>query len=111
MQSRELAKLAALNQLPDEIDGDHTAYGTMCDYALYESFIADDGLILFHDSVWEGDENYKGVCDALDEISRVDPVYMIDGSNPVRRFTRPLWRDSLWGVIAVIFASDQAWRK
>jgi predicted O-methyltransferase YrrM len=93
------------------IDGDHTAYGTMCDYALYEDLIADDGLILFHDSVWEGDENYKGVCDALDEISRVDPVYMIDGSNPVRRFCRPLWRDSLWGVVAVVFASDQAWRK
>jgi predicted O-methyltransferase YrrM len=93
------------------IDGDHTAYGAWADYALHEEFVANDGVFLFHDSVWEGDENYKGVCDALDEVSRVDPVYMIDGNNPVRRFCRPLWRDSLWGVVAVIFASDQAWRQ
>lgn len=92
------------------IDGDHTAYGALADYALYEEFVADDGVFLFHDSVWEGDDVHKGVCDALDEISRVDPIYMIDGSNPVRRFCRPFWRDSLWGVVAVIFASDQRWR-
>ncbi|UUR08089.1 class I SAM-dependent methyltransferase [Sphingomonas glaciei] len=92
------------------IDGDHTAYGAMCDHALYEQYVADDGVILFHDSVWEGDETFKGVCDALDELSRVEPVYMVDGSNPVRRFSRPLWRDSLWGVVAVVFASDQKWR-
>lgn len=92
------------------IDGDHTAYGALADYALYEEFVADDGVFLFHDSVWEGDENYKGVCDALDEISRVEPIYMIDGTNPVRCFCRPFWRDSLWGVVGVIFASDQAWR-
>lgn len=92
------------------IDGDHTAYGALADYALYEQFVANDGVFLFHDSVWEGDEIHKGVCDALDEISRVEPIYMIDGSNPVRRFCRPLWRDSLWGVVAVIFASDQMWR-
>ncbi len=92
------------------IDGDHTAYGALADYALYEEFVANDGLFLFHDSVWEGDDNHKGVCDALDEISRVEPIYMIDGSNPVRHFCRPFWRDSLWGVVAVIFASDQPWR-
>lgn len=92
------------------IDGDHTAYGALTDYALYEDMVADDGVFIFHDSVWEGDENYKGVCDALDEISRVEPIYMIDGVNPVRRFCRPLWRDSIWGVAAVIFASDQSWR-
>lgn len=93
------------------IDGDHTAYGALCDYSLYETLVADDGVFLFHDSVWEGDESFKGVCDALDEISRVEPIYMIDGSNPVRRFCRPVWRDSLWGVVAVIFASDQSWRR
>ncbi|NLR72478.1 class I SAM-dependent methyltransferase [Novosphingobium sp. ERN07] len=92
------------------IDGDHTAYGALADYALYEEFVANDGIFLFHDSVWEGDEMHKGVCDALDEISRVDTIYLIDGANPVRRFCRPLWRDSLWGVVGVVFASDQKWR-
>jgi predicted O-methyltransferase YrrM len=92
------------------IDGDHTAYGALSDYALYEEFVRNDGVFLFHDSVWEGDKIHKGVCDALDEISRVEPVYLVDGTNPVRRFCRPVWRDSLWGVVAVVFASDQAWR-
>lgn len=93
------------------IDGDHTAFGAMCDYALYEEFMAPDGIILFHDSVWEGDETYKGVCDALAEIDKCDPVYLIDGSNPCRRFVRPLWRDALWGVVGVVFVSDQLWRR
>ena len=107
----EVRRILGVNKLDAIfIDGDHTAYGAWCDYALYESFVSNNGVILFHDSVWEGDENYKGVCDALDEISRVEPIYLIDGANPVRRFCRPLWRDSLWGVVAVIFASDQAWR-
>lgn len=92
------------------IDGDHTAYGALSDYALCEEFVANDGVFLFHDSVWEGDRMHKGVCDALDEISRVEPVYLVDGANPVRRFCRPVWRDSLWGVVAVVFASDQKWR-
>ena len=92
------------------IDGDHTAYGTLSDYALYEDFVTDDGVFLFHDSVWEGNPKFKGVCDALNEISRVEPVYLVDGANPVRRFCRPFWRDSLWGVVGVIFASDQRWR-
>ncbi|MEA1619902.1 class I SAM-dependent methyltransferase [Erythrobacter sp. T5W1-R] len=93
------------------IDGDHTAYGALSDYALYEEFVCDDGAFLFHDSVWEGDKLHKGVCDAPDEISRVEPVYLVDGSNPVRRFCRPAWHDSLWGVVGVIFASDQNWRR
>lgn len=92
------------------IDGDHTAYGALSDYALYEEFVGNDGVFLFHDSVWEGDRIYKGVCDALDEISRVEPVYLVDGANPARRFSRPVWRDSLWGVVAIVFASDQRWR-
>jgi len=108
----KVANILGINRLDAVfIDGDHTAYGAWCDYALYENLVSSNGVILFHDSVWEGDENYKGVCDALDEISRVEPIYMIDGANPVRRFCRPLWRDSLWGVVAVIFASDQGWRK
>ncbi|CAO4177173.1 class I SAM-dependent methyltransferase [Methylorubrum extorquens] len=93
------------------IDGDHTAFGVMSDYARYESFVSDAGVILFHDSVWEGDHQYKGSADALAEIDRVDPVYLIDGENPVRRFIRPLWRNSFWGVVGVVFAGDQAWRR
>lgn len=93
------------------IDGDHTAYGAMSDYALYEDIMSSDGVILFHDSVWEGTEGYKGVADALAEIDKIDPVYLIDASNPCRRFMRPMWRDQLWGVVGVVFASDQIWRR
>jgi hypothetical protein len=93
------------------IDGDHTAYGAMSDYALYENMISSDGIVLFHDSVWEGAEGYKGVADALAEIDKIDPVYLIDASNPCRRFMRPMWRDQLWGVVGVVFASDQVWRR
>ena len=92
------------------IDGDHTAYAVMADYASYEQLISPDGVVLFHDSVWEGDERFKGVADALAEIDKLDPVFLVDGVNPVRRFVRPLFRDPLWGVVGVVFASDQKWR-
>lgn len=93
------------------IDGDHTAFGVMSDYARYEQLIDDNGVILFHDSVWEGSGQYKGTADALAEIDKLDPVYLIDGENPVRRFLRPQFRNEFWGVVGVVFASDQRWRK
>ncbi len=92
------------------IDGDHTAYGAMCDYANFEDVIDDSGVILFHDSVWEGDGAYKGVADALDEVSRYEQIYLIDGATPCRKFSRPLWRGDLWGVVGVVFADEQSWR-
>lgn len=93
------------------IDGDHTAYGVIADYAFYEEFVADDGVILLHDSVWEGNATYKGSADALAEINRMDPVYLIDGENPVRHFIRPMLKMPLWGVVGVVFAREQAWRR
>ncbi len=93
------------------IDGDHTAYGVMSDYASYEHLVDVSGVILFHDSVWEGDGLYKGSADALAEIDRLDPVYLVDGENPVRRFLRPMFKNPLWGVVGVIFTSDQKWRQ
>lgn len=93
------------------IDGDHTAYGVMSDYARYEHLIDDTGTILFHDSVWEGSGQYKGTADALAEIDKLDPVYLIDGENPARRFLRPQFKNEFWGVVGVVFASEQRWRQ
>jgi Methyltransferase domain len=93
------------------IDGDHTAYGALSDYANYESMASDDGAIFLHDSVWEGNAQYKGVADALEEINRHDQVYLVDGANPCRRFGRVMFRNENWGVVGVVFASDQQWRR
>ncbi len=92
------------------IDGDHTAYAAMCDYANFEMMVSDSGVILMHDSVWEGNKDHKGVAQALEEINRRDPVFLVDGRNPCRDFSRVMWRQEFWGVVAVIFAADQAWR-
>jgi LPS sulfotransferase NodH len=93
------------------IDGDHTAYGALSDYANYESMVSDEGIIFLHDSLWEGNSQYKGVADALEEINRHDQVYLIDGANPCRRFGRVMFRNENWGVVGVVFASDQTWRR
>ena len=93
------------------IDGDHAAHSVLCDYTNSEELVQDDGVILFHDSVWEGDAHYKGVADTLAEINTVDPVYLIDAINPPWRFTRPLWKDEFWGVVGVVLASEQRWRQ
>jgi hypothetical protein len=93
------------------IDGDHTAHSVLCDYTNSETLIQNNGVILFHDSLWEGGDIYKGVADTLAEINTVDPVYLIDGINPPRRFMRSMWKASLWGVVGVVFARDQRWRQ
>ena len=92
------------------IDGDHTAYGVMSDYARYEGLVGDSGVVLFHDSVWEGTPEHKGSADALCEIDKLDPVYLVDGDAPPRRFIRPMFRNEFWGVVGVVFASEQLWR-
>ncbi len=116
--SRDPAVVARVGQILGDrqldtlfIDGNHTAHAVLCDYANYEGFVRDDGIIMLHDSVWEGDQQYKGVADMLAEINTVDPVYLVDGTNPPRRFMRPMWKDQFWGVVAVVFAHDQLWRR
>lgn len=36
------------------IDGDHTAYAAMNDYINFSEFVSQDGVVLFHDALWEG---------------------------------------------------------
>lgn len=83
------------------IDGVHTAHAVMCDYVNYGELMESGGLIMFHDSMWEGSSQYKGSADALAEIDRLEPIYLIDAVGPPHRFMRPLWRDDIWGVVGV----------
>lgn len=84
------------------IDGDHTAYGAMSDYVNYGELVTAGGFVLFHDSLWEGDGKYKGVADALSEIDRLEPIYLVTGNGPIYRFMRPMFRDPLWGIVGVL---------
>jgi predicted O-methyltransferase YrrM len=93
------------------IDADHTAHSVVCDYTNAEALVQNDGVIMLHDSLWEGGGLYKGTADALAEINTVDPVYLIDATSPPRRFMRAMWKASLWGVVGVVFAWEQRWRQ
>jgi SAM-dependent methyltransferase len=85
------------------IDGDHTAYGVMCDFTNYRPLLRRGGLMMFHDCLWEGDATFKGACDALAEIDKLTPIYLVPGSGDCRRFMRPLFRDPIWGVVGFCF--------
>ena len=111
--SRDPATVARVRSLLDSlsngsldsafIDGCHTAQAVLSDYANYGSMVSRGGVVMFHDSLWEGDDMYKGVADALAEIDKLDPLYLIPGERPCYRFMRPMWRDETWGVVAVHF--------
>lgn len=83
------------------IDGCHTAHAVLCDYANYGDVVAPGGVVMFHDSVWEGDATYKGSADALAEIDKLDPIYLVPGEGSCYRFMRPMFRDPVWGVVGV----------
>ncbi len=83
------------------IDGGHTAHAVMCDYVNYGEIVRPGGLVLLHDSLWEGSGDYKGSADALSEIDRLDPIYLVAGEGPPHRFMRPMWRDEIWGVVGI----------
>lgn len=83
------------------IDGDHTAYGAMCDYVNFGGMVKRGGYIMTHDSLWEGDADYKGVADTLAEIDRLEPIYLVPGFGQCYRFMRPLWRQKIWGVVGI----------
>ena len=84
------------------IDGDHTAFGAMCDYVNFGEMVRRGGHVLFHDSLWEGDESYKGVSAALTEIDKVRPVYLVPArGGRCYRFMPAMFRDPLWGVVGI----------
>ncbi|WP_029922804.1 class I SAM-dependent methyltransferase [Nevskia soli] len=93
------------------IDGDHTAAGALSDYARYADFVNDDGIIFFHDALWEGNEQYKGVSAAMMCIDRLDPVYCIIGAEPVHRYIPPMFRKEVWGCVGVVLPKMMAHRK
>lgn len=95
---------AALDGRPVDavfIDGNHTAHAVMCDYVNFGELVRKGGAVLFHDSLWEGTSQWKGTADALAEIDKLEPIYLVPGQLPCRRFMRVLWRDAIWGVVAV----------
>jgi predicted O-methyltransferase YrrM len=80
------------------IDGDHTAYGVMCDYALYEELVGPGGVIMFGaittrtqnirqncgDSIVHDKGDYSrepAACLAWQDL-RSTNVYFCVGSNP-----------------------------
>ena len=83
------------------IDGGHTAHAVLCDYVNYGVLVAHNGLVMFHDSLWEGTDVYKGSADALAEIDKLDPIYLVTGEGPAHRFMRTMWRDEIWGVVGI----------
>jgi FkbM family methyltransferase len=90
------------------IDGDHTAYGAMCDYVNYGVMVRGGGLILFHDCLWEGNETYKGCAHAINEISKIEETFIVPGYGACQRFMMPLFRDEIWGTVAVVKVSDSS---
>ncbi|WP_196502893.1 sulfotransferase [Aestuariivirga litoralis] len=94
------------------IDRDNTAYAVMTDYAYFSPMLGSGGFAMFHDCLWEGNHQYKGAADALAEIDRFEPVYLVPGFGECRRFARPLFRDPTWGVVGFCFpAHTQAVNK
>ncbi len=83
------------------IDGDHTAFGVMCDYVNFSPLVRRGGFVMFHDALWEGNERYKGSSAALEQIDRFDPVYLVTARGPLCRYLPPLFRDTVWGSVAV----------
>jgi predicted O-methyltransferase YrrM len=80
------------------IDGNHIGSAVMSDYANFGGMVASGGIVMFHDSLWEGDTQFKGVADALAEIDKVDPIYLVPGEGPCHRFMRTMSREAQWGV-------------
>jgi Methyltransferase domain len=83
------------------IDGGHDAQVAMADFANYVKYVREGGFVLFHDSLWEGTEQVKGVADALEAIDKLYPIYIIRGNNPPYRFIRNLNRTPQWGVVGI----------
>jgi hypothetical protein len=84
------------------IDGDHTAYAAMNDYINFSKFVSEEGVVLFHDALWEGNSKHKGVYHALAEIDKFNPVYIVPGWGPCFRISPILFRDPVWGTVAVV---------
>jgi FkbM family methyltransferase len=89
------------------IDGNHTAPAVINDYANYGGLVEEAGIIMLHDSLWEGNSIDKGTADAIAEIDKLEPIYSVPGEGHCHRFMRTPWRKETWGVVGVHLASER----
>jgi len=82
------------------IDGDHSCEGVKQDYKMYKEFVADDGLITFHDIKLYPDDWGKGneVGVFWDEFSSEHSVTEIVDPDGVCKPERPDGVDPCWGI-------------
>jgi predicted O-methyltransferase YrrM len=92
------------------IDGGHDAQCVMSDYAMYSDLVKEDGVILFHDALWDGNAQYKGVRQALECIDKLDPLFTVIGEEPVHRYIPAMFVAEVWGCVGVLLPSMMAHR-
>lgn len=90
------------------IDGDHTADGSMEDFLIYKQFLAENGVIAFHD-ILETDYHKELNCNvhetwqALKEMYPDNTIEITDTSDlPDTRHFHPELDNKDWGGIGVI---------
>ena len=92
------------------IDGGHDAQCVMSDYAKYSELVSDDGVILFHDALWEGNLEFKGVRHALECIDKLDPVFTVIGSEGAQRYMPAMFVGEVWGCVGIVLPNMMAHR-
>jgi len=91
------------------IDADHTADALMADYSLYVPLVKPGGYVFFHDVYWNGNEQYYGSAQAIEQIDRFSPVYVIFGDHPVHRFLPWLTKHEVkWGGVGIIRVPEKS---
>lgn len=92
------------------IDGGHDAQCVMSDYAMYSELVREDGVILFHDALWDGNTQYKGVRHALECIDKLDPLFTVIAEEPVHRYMPAMFVAEVWGCVGILLPSMMAHR-
>jgi len=83
-------------------DSSHMYEHTLAEFERYFPLVRPGGMLMYHDCYWEGNAQEKGKAQALQQIDRFHPVYVIFMDEPVHRFLPRSTKGDTWGAVALI---------
>jgi hypothetical protein len=83
-------------------DSSHMYEHTLVEFEHYWPLVRPGGVLMYHDATWEGNATDKGKLQALQQIDRFMPVFVVALDEPVHRIIPRSTKADTWGTVALI---------
>jgi hypothetical protein len=86
----------------------HTYQHTLSEYDTFAPLVKSDGFLIFHDCYYEGSVDVKGKSQALGQLDRLVPVYVVFAEEPTHRHLPRETNNEVWGGCGIVLGLPSA---